>query len=108
LRAETFSAIDAEAADRDEGEASKKLYDELRARRDHVSGTTALPDRDPHLDETVRTLARQRSQEISAAHSAASSASSVLGDEGRPIPVWLWLAWALALIGGGVAVFQLW
>lgn len=102
--ADTFAAIDgAQASDRDKRD-SRILYQALHRNRDAVGGQAALPPDDQHLSERILAEARSRSAEIAANQRQGSARHSV---SGAPIPVWLWLAWIVA-IGGLVAAFWYW
>jgi len=99
---ETFSTIDKEAANDGEKRDSRVLYQALSRNREALGGQAAVPADDRHLSEKILASARSRSAEIAAGQRKASARHAV---SGAPIPWWLWLAWMLALVGLGVAVW---
>lgn len=99
---ETFSAIDSEATNDREKRDSRILYQALSRHREALGGQAAVPADDRRLSEKILASARSRSAEIAASQRKASARHSV---SGAPIPWWLWLAWVVALIGLGVAVW---
>ena len=89
-----------EAAGNDaDRQASQQIVSALRTHRDSVSGISSIPLDDPQLSSKVMADARSRSQEIR----EASAAKPVE----RPIPLWLWLAWLLAIAAFAVAWWKL-
>lgn len=92
--AETFSAIDKEAASEAEKRDSRILYQALSRNREALGGQAAVPADDGHLSQKILSEARSRSAEIAATQRKASARHAV---SGAPIPWWLWLAWTLAI-----------
>lgn len=77
-----------EAADQAGRRDSQVLVGALRAHRDAASGSAAVPPEDRQRTAELMAEARHRSQEI---RDGAARRTS------RPIPWWLWLAWAAAI-----------
>ncbi len=98
-REEMFQAIDAEAADPAEGKDSRLLYEALRQRKDQLKAEASLPV-DKALTEKILAEARTRSAHISASRGGASTRAPVVS---AGIPIWLWIAWILAIAGVIVA-----
>ncbi|MCK6489719.1 MAG: hypothetical protein L6R48_15605 [Planctomycetes bacterium] len=87
--------------DPEERRASQALLGALRDRRQALDGLAGAPADDKVLSERILAEARERSARISGGGRRSSSATAV--DHGRPIPWWLWLAWALAAAAAVVA-----
>lgn len=102
---ELFESIDAEAIDAEESADSKVIYDALERHAASASAAAELPSDDQHLSERIHEAANQRSREIRANTAMSRSLTTA---EGRPIPGWLWLLWALAIVGALVALGLLW
>lgn len=102
-----FDTIDQESEDPVEGQESKVLYDALRERREALGGEAALPEDDPQLTESIRDAATRRSQELRSG-SKASSAGLDAMKPSAPVPVWMYAAWVLAVIGAAVLLYFLW
>lgn len=98
-RDELFQAIDAESANPAESKDSRLLYEALKQRKDQLKGETSLPE-DKALTEKILAEARTRSAHISASRGGASTRAPVVS---AGIPIWLWVAWALAIAGVVVA-----
>ncbi len=105
IRDQTFAAIDELTSDPREAEDSKALYGLLAERKNEVGGGSAIPDDDQRLSHQIRSDAAKRSREVSALRQMASS-NRFAADPGRPIPLWLWLAWVVA-IAAVIAAWQL-
>lgn len=99
--AETFAAIDQEAANEAEKRDSRILYQALQRNREALGGQAAIPANDQKLSEQILSQARTRSAEITAAQRQASAHQTA---SGAPIPLWLWIAWILA-VGGLLAAW---
>ena len=91
---ETFSAIDQEAASEAEKRDSRLLYQALSKNREVLGGQSAVPAEDRALSEKILADARSRSAEIAANQGDISARRAV---SGAPIPLWLWLAWSVAI-----------
>lgn len=90
-----YAVVDREAKDDAERRESRVLIDALRNRRDQLGGSSQIPLRDSKLSEQILGEARKRSAQISASRQA--SISQALTPPTKPIPWWLWLAWAVAI-----------
>ena len=99
-RDELFEVIEDEAADEDEVVDSKFIFDALKEHSEELGGSADVPADDQQLSESIHNAAARRSAEITGVQRA-SSQSMLVKD--KPIPVWLWVAWALALVGAVVA-----
>ncbi|MFW5860526.1 MAG: hypothetical protein ACOCYP_10915 [Planctomycetota bacterium] len=103
---ETDAAIAAGAAeahaDAEEASDSQALYHLLKSRADQVGGVAEIPAEDQKLSREIYAQAESRSREISALRQMSESAR-VRSDTGKPIPVWMWTAWILAIVGAVVA-----
>lgn len=110
-RDELFETIDREATSTEENRDSKEIYDALRARREHLSGSSHLPANDQALTDSIREAASQRSRELSRESArAVAAASSVLQSarNEQPVPTWLWVAWAVAIAAAAAGLYFLW
>ena len=96
IRDQTFAVIDELTSDLHEAEDSKALYGLLAERKDELGGESAIPAEDDRLSHQIRSEAAKRSREVSALRQMASS-NRFNADPGRPIPLWLWLAWVVAI-----------
>lgn len=98
-----FAAADSTApgtpAERTE---SKLLMEALAARKDALGGSAQLPAEDRALSERILGEAKRRSEQLSASRNPAASSRTLA--QGERIPVWLYLAWAVA-IGATVAAW---
>ena len=101
---DVYATIDREAADDRERQASRVLYEALKANRDAIDGESRLPAEDRQLSETILAEARRRSAQISA---GARRSTQVLAAPAKPIPTWLILAWLLAIAAVIVAIWRL-
>ena len=91
-----FAAADSPAPGTpEERRDSQVLMEALAARKDTLSGSAQLPPEDRALSERILGEARRRSQLISAGRNPAASTRSYA--QGERIPVWLYLAWAVAI-----------
>lgn len=95
--AETRRAI-AEAGDATEVDKrdSQLIYEALRRHKDALAGEAQLPSEDRVLSERILAQARTRSAEI---RDASRSATSRQLGTGRPLPLWLILAWVAVTVG---------
>ena len=96
-REDLYSVVDREAKDDAERRESRVLVEALHSRRDQIGGSSQIPAKDAKLTEQILGEARKRSAQISASRQASISQS--LTPPAKPIPWWLWLAWALAIAG---------
>jgi hypothetical protein len=96
-----YSVVDREAKNESERRESRVLYDALRSRRSDLGGMSHIPAKDHKLTEQILGEARKRSAQISA--SRQSSISQTLQPPARPIPLWLWVAWLIAITGVVIA-----
>jgi hypothetical protein len=104
-----FETIDQEASDPQENQDSKVLFDTLRERREALGGASALPEDDPQLNESIRQAATRRSRELRGSTGGRRSTAVLVGMKpSEPIPAWLWLAWAVAILAAGFLLFWLW
>ncbi|MDA3960567.1 MAG: hypothetical protein PF961_07235 [Planctomycetota bacterium] len=101
-----FETIDEEAESPDENKASKLIYDALRDGAGSLGGAAAIPADDRQLTESIREAATRRSQDLKTDRKRTSSMNEM--QRSRPVPTWLWVAWAVAIVGAAVAVFFLW
>jgi hypothetical protein len=92
-----YAAIDSEAADDAERSDSKVLYQALNARRGELGAAAEIPADDKNLSERIMSRARTRSEQIS--RTRVSSAG--YNKDGKPIPLWLILAWLVAIAAIG-------
>ena len=96
-----YAVVDREAKDAAERHESRVLIDALHSRRGLLGGASQIPARDAKLSEQILGEARKRSAQISASRQA--SISQALTPPTKPIPWWLWLAWAVAIAAVALA-----
>jgi hypothetical protein len=98
-----FAAADSYApATPDERRESQVLMEALAARKDALGGSAQLPPEDRALSERILAEARRRSEQLSLSRNPETAVRTSVQDE--RIPVWLYLAWAVA-IGATVAAW---
>jgi len=90
-----FEVVDREAADDVERNASRILYQALQDRKETLGGQAQIPLDDKHLSEVIFAEARQRSAQITGL--ANGAVSDRLDPPARAIPVWLIIAWIVAI-----------
>jgi hypothetical protein len=90
----------------DEGTAEEQrdsqiLMTALAQRKELLGATSQLPAEDRALSERILGEARRRSEQISASRNPAASTHSPKAPEG--IPVWIYVAWVVAIVGSVLA-----
>lgn len=103
-RDELFRAIDDDDADAAAKADSKVIYDHLSSQRQMLGGIATIPLDDRNLSERILDAATKRSREMR----GSATVSAALQAQGRPVGLFIWALWALALIGAGVALAWLW
>ena len=93
--AEMARVIAAESRDERESRATSELYSALVENRGKLSGGGKIAEKDAAFSESVHREASRRSAEITAYRQTSSQLSPV---DGKPIPRWLIIAWAVAII----------
>ncbi|TVR07954.1 MAG: hypothetical protein EA401_14495 [Planctomycetota bacterium] len=102
--AEMARVIAAESRDEGESRATSELYSALVEHRGSLSGDGKITDQDAAFSESVRREASRRSAEITAYRQTSSQLTPV---DGKPIPRWLIIAWAIAVLAAVIAILLL-
>ena len=90
---EFFATIDSETTDPVERQESRTLYRALHERKDELKAESALP-LDPALSEKILSDARTRSAQISASRGGTGHQAQA---RSAGIPLWMYLAWVVAI-----------
>lgn len=85
----------------DERRDSKALMEALAQRKDALGAAAHLPPEDHALSDRILGEARRRSEQISASRNPA--ASTHIPKAAERIPLWIYAAWIVALIGSFLA-----
>lgn len=104
-RQRLFEAIDREAADPAESADSKMIYDALRDGAGRLGAVAEIPAEDRRLSESIHEAASRRSHELRTGQSYTSSVLDM--QRARPVPLWLWIAWGVAILGAVLALSYL-
>jgi len=99
-QAETRRAIaegaDADGASEADQRDSQLIYEALRRHKDALAGEAQIPGDDRVLSERILAQARTRSAEI---RGASRPSTSRHPGTGRPLPLWLIVAWIVVTAG---------
>ena len=104
-RQSLFAAIDREAADPAESADSKMIYDALREGAGRLGAAAEIPAEDRRLSESIHEAASRRSHELRTGQGYTSSVLDM--QRARPVPLWLWIAWIVVIVGGAWALWYL-
>lgn len=85
----------------DERRDSKALMEVLAERKDALGASAQLPSEDHALSERILGEAKRRSEQISASRNPA--ASTHIPKAAERIPVWIYAAWIVAIVGSILA-----
>jgi hypothetical protein len=91
----------AEEGTAEERRDSQTLMAALAQRKELLGAASQLPAEDQALSEHILGEARRRSEQISASRNPAASTHSPKASES--IPVWLYVAWVVAIVGSVLA-----
>ena len=84
-----------------ERQESKVLMDALAARKAELGADAQLPPTDHALSERILGEARRRSEQISASRNPVVSSGT--SAQAEKVPLWIWLAWIVALAATAAA-----